>query len=101
MNELSPAQATLIAACISAVVTLVVCAINSRNQSKRFTEELRARDVERDKAAAVRAATLKMWMEEVDKKLDTHNGYAEQFYQIRKDIAVIKNDIKTLYRKEN
>ena len=50
-------------------------------------------------AEAVRDAKLEVWMATVDKKLDTHNGYAERFAEIGENIAVIKNDIKTLYKK--
>ena len=35
-----------------------------------------------------------------EKRLDEHNNYASKFGEIQTDIAVIKNDIKTLY-KEN
>lgn len=62
----------------------------SRNQNeKRKTEE------------AVRDARLEDRLRSVEKKLDVHNGYAEKFTEISTDIAVIKNDIKTLYKREN
>lgn len=35
----------------------------------------------------------------IEKKLDTHNGYADKISNIQKDIAVIKKDIEYL-RKE-
>ena len=99
MGNLTPAQATLISACIAALASIIVGIINSRNQRKKFAEDMRDRDKERETAEAVRDAELKMWMKQVDRKLDLHNGYAERFSEISKDIAVIKNDIKTLYRK--
>ena len=34
----------------------------------------------------------------VEEKLDIHNGYAEKLGNIEKSIAVIQNDIKTLYK---
>ena len=34
----------------------------------------------------------------IEGKLDEHNGYAKLFHEISTDIAVIKNDIKTLYK---
>ena len=34
----------------------------------------------------------------VEKRLDAHNRYAERFAEIQTDIAVIKNDIKALYK---
>lgn len=102
LRNLTPAQATVIAALISAAVAVVIGILNNRSQRKRFADEIRKRDTERDieraKADAVRDARLEMWMTQVDKKLDTHNGYAERFAEIGEDIAVIKNDIKTLYK---
>lgn len=98
LRNLTPAQATVIAALISAAVAVVIGILNNRSQRKRFADEIRERDIERAKADAVRDAKLEMWMTQVDKKLDTHNGYAERFAEIGEDIAVIKNDIKTLYK---
>lgn len=47
---------------------------------------------------AVRDARLDDRLAGVEKRLDTHNRYAERFAEIGTDIAVIKNDIKTLYK---
>jgi hypothetical protein len=47
---------------------------------------------------AVRDARIEDRIQAVETKLDTHNGYAEKISEIQTDIAVIKNDIKTLYR---
>ena len=47
---------------------------------------------------AIRDARLEDRLKSVEKKLDEHNGYASRFATIQTDIAVIKNDIKTLYR---
>ncbi len=51
-------------------------------------------------------ALLEYRMEKVEKKLDSHNGYAEKFAQtsadmaeVRKDIAVIKTSLEFI-RKE-
>lgn len=110
LDTLSPAQATLLAAVVSVIGALIVCLLNNKAQNKRYLTELQnqnkeraeaeaARDAEREKAEAVRDAKLEMWIQSVNKKLDLHNGYAERFSEIGTDIAVIKNDIKTLYRK--
>lgn len=99
MSALTPAQATVLAAAISALAAIIVGVFNLRAQRIKFTQELKDRDVEREKAEAVRDAELKMWMKEVDRKLDTHNGYAERFAEIGEDIAAIKTDVKNLYRK--
>lgn len=47
---------------------------------------------------AIRDARLEDRLKSVEKKLDEHNGYASRFAEIQTDIAVIKNDIKNLYK---
>lgn len=47
---------------------------------------------------AVRDAKLDDRLAGVERRLDEHNCYAERFSTIQTDIAVIKNDIKTLYK---
>ena len=98
MSNLTPAQATVIAAVISAVVTLAICLINSRQQQKKMSEEMARQEEQRRKDEAVRDAKLEMWMRGVEEKLELHNGYAQKLGEIQTDIAVIKNDIKTLYK---
>lgn len=49
---------------------------------------------------AVRDARLDDRLAGVERRLDLHNGYAERFNEIQTDIAVIKNDIKTLYKEK-
>ena len=98
MNQLTPAQATVIASLISGLVAVIVCIINSRSQQKKMTKEFEEQEMRRRQAEAVRDAKLEMWMKGVEEKLDIHNGYAEKLNNIMQDIAVIKNDIKTLYK---
>ena len=98
MGNLTPAQATVISAIISGIVAIVVCLFNSRSQQKKMLHEFEERDAEKRKSDAVRDAKLEMWMKGVEEKLDLHNGYAQKLGEIQTDIAVIKNDIKTLYK---
>ena len=105
MTNLSPAQATVIAAIISSAVTLIICLINSRQQQKKMAleqqkiaQEMARQEEQRRKDEAVRDAKLEMWMRGVEEKLELHNGYAQKLSEIQTDIAVIKNDIKTLYK---
>ena len=98
MNQLTPAQATVIASIISGLVAVIVCIINSRAQQKKMSKEFEEQEKSRRQAEAVRDAKLEMWMKGVEEKLDIHNGYAEKLNNIQQDIAVIKNDIKTLYK---
>lgn len=55
---------------------------------------------DRETAEAVRDQRIEDRLSAVEHKLDVHNGYAEKFAEIGADIAVIKNDIKTLYRQK-
>lgn len=58
----------------------------------------RRQNKDRETAEAVRDARIEDRLQAVEHKLDVHNGYAEKFAEIGADIAVIKNDIKTLYK---
>lgn len=58
----------------------------------------RAQTAKRKIDDAVRDARLDDRLAGVEKRLDEHNRYAARFSEIQTDIAVIKNDIKTLYK---
>lgn len=49
---------------------------------------------------AVRDAKLNDRLARIEERLDSHNSYAEKFVSFGTDIAVIKNDIKTLYKQQ-
>lgn len=77
----------VIAALIGAVASIIVNLISYANQSKkRAVEEAR------------RETHLEDRLSSIESKLDTHNRYAEKIGTLQTDIAVIKNDIKTLYQ---
>ena len=99
MQNLTPAVATVVASIITGIVAIIVCVLNNRAQRLKFSEEIKKRDAERDKAEAVRDAKLEMWMKSVNQKLDQHNGYAERFSEIGEDIAGIKASIEFLKEK--
>lgn len=61
--------------------------ISRQQTAKRRTDE------------AVRDALQEARLKAIEAKLDIHNGYAERFSEIQTDIAVIKNDVKTLYKR--
>ena len=78
---------TVIVALITGVCAVLGQWLIARNQaSKRKVDE------------AVRAAKLDDRLAGIEKRLDEHNSYAAKFSDIQTDIAVIKNDIKTLYK---
>lgn len=60
--------------------------------SRRKAREDAIRDAERETRQAMR-------LDIIEKKLDEHNGYAEKFGEIGKDITAIKKDIEYLKRK--
>ena len=69
-----------------------LCAVVGQWLISRSQNEKRKQDeIERD-------TRLEMRLQSVEKKLDEHNGYAQRFATIQTDIAVIKNDIKNLYK---
>lgn len=88
MQNLTPAQATVIASIISGLVAVIVCLVNNRAVASK-----------QKIAEAQRDARLEMWMKTVDRKLDTHNGYAERFADIKEDIAGIRASIEFLKEK--
>ena len=82
--------AALIGAAASIIINLITLASQNR---KRALDE------------AVRDANLENRLGNIERKLETHNSYAAKLEGIQKDmgeiqtdIAVIKNDIKTLYK---
>lgn len=84
----------VIAALIGAAASIIVNLIAASQQSKKRAVE-----------EAVKETNLEARLRSIEGKLDTHNGYAEKLgeiqqsvNQINTDIAVIKNDIKTLYK---
>ena len=80
----------VIVALITGICSVIGQWIISRNQNeKRKIED------------AVRDARLEDRLKSVEKKLDEHNKFSDKISGIREDIVVIKNDIKTLYKRED
>lgn len=82
-----PLDTTIIAALIGAVASIIVNLINNAQVSKKRAIE-----------EAVKEERLQNRLKTIERKLDTHNGYAEKLGAIQTSIAVIENDIKTLYK---
>lgn len=91
----------VVTALIVAVSSIICQLLISRSDRKKRTLE----DADKEKNRAVEEARKETMLENrlcsIERKLDIHNGYAEKLGDIQRDIAVIKNDIKTLYRKGN
>ena len=58
----------------------------------------RKQNQEKTVAEVKRDERLELRLRAVEEKLDLHNGYAERFSEIGKDLAVIKTEIKALQR---
>ena len=79
----------VVAALIAGICAVIGQAIISMTQAaKHRTDD------------AVRDAKLEEKLKSVEKKLDEHNGYAKLFADVQADIAVIKSEIKTLFKEK-
>ena len=76
-----------------AIITGVCAVIGQWLISRQQTTKRRIDD-------AVRDAKIDDRLQGIEKRLDEHNNYASKFSEIQTDIAVIKNDIKTLYKEK-
>lgn len=86
-RQVNPMSDTVLAALIGAAASIIVNLIsNASRRKKRAIDE------------AVKEERLQNRLASIEGKLDEHNGYAKLFSQITTDIAVIKNDIKNLYK---
>lgn len=76
---------TVLAALIGAGAAIIVQLISAWTQKKKRAIE-----------DAVKEERLENRLKSIERKLDTHNGYAEKLGDIQMDIAVIKNEIKNI-----
>ena len=76
---------TEIAALISAFSAIAVCVINSSNQHKKLITQL-------DKHNAMQVYRI----EQLEKKVEKHNGVIDRTYKLEKDESVIQEKIKVI-----
>lgn len=81
-------------AVLVAIITGICAVLGQWLITRAQAAKTRIDDAVRDKGIEDRLSAL-------EHKIDIHNGYAEKFSEIGADIAVIKNDIKTLYKERN
>lgn len=79
----------VLAALIGAAASIVVNLITLAQQNKK-----------RAISDAVKDERIENRLSSIERKLDTHNGYAEKLGRIETDIAVIKNELKNLRQQE-
>ena len=84
----------LIVAGSSIICQILINVGNRRKQSKDDADKEKKRAVEQ----AIKDERLENRLRNIEKELVIHNGYADKLGEIQKDLAVIKNDIKTLYK---
>lgn len=82
----------VIVAVITGVLAILGSLVSNIAISTKKSREDAIRDAEREVRQSIR-------LDSIEKKLDIHNGYAEKFGDIQKDIAMVKKDIEYL-RKE-
>lgn len=83
---------SILVALITGALAVLGAFVGNMTIIQRKAQEEAIKDAEREAKQAVR-------LDSIEKKLDIHNGYAEKFGEIQKDIAVIKRDIEHI-RKE-
>lgn len=79
-------------ALITGILAVIGSYVSNVAIVRKKAREDEIKDAERETRQAMR-------LDAIEKKLDIHNGYAEKFGDIQKDIAVVKKDIEYL-RKE-
>lgn len=89
---------SVLTALIMAAASVICQVLINRSNRRKRVEEDAEKEKARAVAEAIKEAKLESRLRNIEDKLDSHNGYAEKLGQIGTDIAVIKNDIKTLYK---
>lgn len=96
---MSPAIATVISSSITALITLIVCLINSDSANRKMQEDLRLMlndfKNEIDKNRAVTDEKIKALTEETKK----HNSLVERTYRLEAENDVQNEKISELERK--
>ena len=84
---MDPVVATLIGTVVSSVTGIIVAVIASDARIKKEKEADRME-------AALREQRQELKFEQIEKKLDEHNGYAQKFSETHDSIIALSNDIK-------
>lgn len=84
---------SVVVAIITGGLAVLGAYVSNMAMSRKKTREDIIRDAEREAKQAVR-------LDVIEKKLDEHNGYAQKFEDIGKDIAIIKTKIEMLGKRK-
>lgn len=88
----------IITALIMAVASIVCQVLINRNNRQKRTAEENEKTKAQAVAEALKDERFENRLKGIEAKLDEHNGYAQKLGDIATSIAVIENDIKTLYK---
>lgn len=78
---------SIVVAVITGLLAVFGAYVGNVAITKKKSREDAIRDAERESRQAVR-------LDRLEKKVDEHNGYAQKFETIGKDIAIIKTEIE-------
>lgn len=84
---MDPAVATLIGTVASSITAVIVAVIASDTRIKKEKENDRI-------ATALREQKQELKFEQIEKKLDEHNGFAQKFAEAHDSIVSLSNDVK-------
>lgn len=93
-EEMFEALINLAGIVFTGVVGIVTAVVTTNNRIKKEREQNRVDE-------ALREQKQEMKFEQIDKKLDEHNGYAEKFSEMRDMILSQGNDIKWIKEELN
>ena len=88
----------IVTALIMAVASVVCQVLINRNNRQKQTAAEIEKNRQKAVAEALKDERFEIRLQNIEDKLDEHNGYAQKLGDIATSIAVIENDIKTLYK---
>lgn len=81
---------------IVAVISSLGGIIGAYLAVRRGNQEQEIKDAQREQRQSDRLDIIDEKIERLEKKVDTHNGYAEKFGEVAKSMAVMAKDIEFL-----
>lgn len=85
---------SVVIALITGVLAVIGAYVGNVAISRKKSREDAIREAEREARQAI-------IMDRLEKKVDEHNGYAQKFEEIGKDIAIIKTELEFLRKEHN
>jgi len=98
-NVLMESNAIDLTPIIVAIVTSLSGIVGAYLAVRKGSREQEIKDAQREQRQSDRLDTIDEKISNLEKKVDIHNGYAEKFGDITKNIAVMAKDIEFLKSK--